>query len=114
MMNHGQMVFVACALEVGAFSGERTFRLKLVEPPVEYAGIAPVHYCLTSEKAPLRTDQPAPGHPISGFVEAYFISNGGDEASVELPDGVAVRVKLSQLLVRQERSQEPDYVSLRP
>ncbi len=111
-MNLGQMVLVACALEVGGFSGERAFKLKLAGGTDEYSGIAPLHYCRTDEKSALPADQPPRGMSIPGFVEAFLVSNGGDQATVELPDGEAVRVDRARVLIRQDKVQEPAYVSI--
>ncbi len=109
-MERGQMVLVSCTIEAGAFSGERVFRLKLVDGTADYSGVAPVRYCFTAEQATLGRDQPPRGHAIEGFVEAFLISNGGDQATVELPDGEAVRVNLSQVPFRQAPGRKSKYV----
>src|ERR1700733_902572 len=103
-MYHGQTVLVACALSEGAFSAERVFRLTLADGKTTYSGVAPLHYCLTSGKKPLKQDQPAPGQSIEGYVEAFLVANGGEQAMVELPDGEAVRVNVSQVPFRQDQN----------
>jgi hypothetical protein len=111
-MTHKQNVLVACTIEAGAFSGERVFRLTLADGQTEYSGVAPAHYCFTKDQQPLGRDQPPQGQRIDGYIEAFLVSNGGDEAMVEFPDGEAVRVKLGQVPYRQDRDRKLQYVPL--
>jgi hypothetical protein len=97
-MRDGHMVLVACSIEVGAFSGERVIRLNLADSSQGFTGIVPFHYCRQSEDTKLEPHQPAPGSaPIDGFVEAFLISNGGEQATVELPSGDVVRVDVREV-----------------
>jgi hypothetical protein len=97
-MRDGQMVLVACSIEAGAFSGERVIRLNLVDSGQGFTGIVPFHYCRQSEDTRLGANQPAPGAAsIDGFVEAFLVSNGGEQATVELPSGDVVRVDVREV-----------------
>jgi hypothetical protein len=109
-MDRGQTVLVSCSIEKGAFSGERVFHLTLADGS-EYFGVAPAHYCFKDPETAVSRDEPAEGASIPGFVEAILISNGGDKAMVELPDGEAVQVEASQIPFRQKRK-ETRYVPL--
>lgn len=113
-MRDGQMVLVACAIEAGAFSGERVIRLKLADSGQEFTGIVPFHYCRQSEDTKLGANQPAPGSaPIEGFVEAFLISNGGEQATVELPGGDVVRVDVQEVPFELRQGQGDRYVPVR-
>jgi hypothetical protein len=109
-MERGQMVLVACKIEAGAFSGERIFHLRLADGKTEYVGVAPVHSCFSPEKTALGRGEPSPGQMLDGFIEAFVVSNGGAEATIELPDGVPVPVSLSQVPYRLKRGLESHYV----
>ncbi len=110
-MDRGNMVLVACVIESGAFSGERVFRLRLADG-TEYSGVTPAHYCLDKEKRVLARDQPQKGQRIEGYIMAFLVSNGGDQATVELPNGEAVEVPASQVPFRQAQDREAQYVPL--
>lgn len=43
---------------------------------------------------------------------AFLIANGGDQATVELPNGEAVEVPASQVPFRQAQDREAQYVPL--
>jgi hypothetical protein len=110
-MNRGDMVLVGCTIEAGAFSGERVFRLGLADGE-EYSGVAPVHYFRDGETRPLGRNVPPAGRSITGYVEGFLVEDGGDQATVELPDGEAHRVPRSQVPFRQSRDREAPYVPL--
>ena len=63
-------------------------------------------------RKPLDRDQPPDGADIDGFVEAYLIANGSDEARIELPDGEAIRVQVEQLPYRRESDRGSKYVPI--
>jgi hypothetical protein len=109
-VRNGQLVLVACTIRPGAFSGERVFQLPMSAPLDEYVGIAPVAHCFDQEKNPLTKGHPPEGSVIDGFVEAYLISNGGDSAKIELPDGEAVIVAATLVPYRRESDREAKYV----
>lgn len=112
-MDSGQTVLVSCTLEPGAFSGERTFRLHLADGYTAYSGAAPARYCFDAEVKPLERDTPPKGTEIAGFVEAYWVSNGGDKARVELPNGDAVELPVSLIRYQGERENAVKYVHVR-
>jgi hypothetical protein len=105
------MVLVACEIESGAFSGERVFRLRLADG-TDYSGVTPAQYCLDKDKRGLARDQPQRGLPIGGYVVAFLIDNGGEQATVELPNGEAVQVRADQVPFRQAQEREAHYVPL--
>lgn len=112
-MSLGQTVLVACTIESGAFSGERIVQLPMAdENPSQYSGVSPVRYCLDGLRKPLGRDQPAKATVIEGYIEAILIANGSDRATVELPDGQAIRVNVSQVRVAEESRQKPNYVPI--
>jgi hypothetical protein len=110
-MDHGDMVLVACLIESGAFSGVRVCRLRLADGTV-YSGVAPVHYCLDRERRVFSRDQPQSGHRIDGYVVAFLVANGTEQATVELPNGEAVAVRASHVPYRQAQEREALYVPL--
>ena len=110
-MDRGNIVLVACVIESGAFSGERVFRLKLADG-TDYSGVTPAHYCHDKERRVLARDQPQKGQWIEGYIMAFLIANGGDQATVELPNGEAVEVPASQVPFRQAQDREAQYVPL--
>jgi hypothetical protein len=110
-MRNGQMVLVACTIEAGAFSGERVIRLRFADSGQEFTRIVPLHYCRQSRDTRLGADQPAPGTaPIQGFVEAFLVSNGGEQATVELPSGDVVRVNVQEVPFEFRENREDRYV----
>src|SRR5438309_10769305 len=111
-MRNGQMVLVACSIESGAFSGERVIRLKLDDSGQEFAGIVPRHYCRAEESIKLGPDLPEPGSKIDGFVEAFLVGNGGEQATVELPSGDVVRVNVQGVPYVLRQSQGGRYVPI--
>jgi len=113
-MKRGEMVLVACSLEAGAFSGERIFTLDLADTQSSYSGVVPAHYCFDENQQSLNQNQPAKDKPINGFVEAFLVANGGDQATVEFPDGEALRISLSQIRFRQDQPQGTKYVPVGP
>lgn len=108
-MNRGQLVLVACKIEAGAFSGERVFRLSTTQRD-DYSGVVPSRYCFDKKRQPLGRDQPARGKPIDGYIEAFLVENGGDTATLELPDGEVVAVGLSQVPYRKSQDRQSQYV----
>lgn len=113
-MRNGQLVLVLCQIKRGAFSGERVFQVPMAGGRGDYIGIAPVDHCLDGQRNPLRRDQPPAGVDIEGFVEAFLITNGGEEARIELPDGEAIRVPVRQVPYQREADQGSKYVPVRP
>lgn len=113
-MKRGQYVLVACVIEAGAFSGERVFRFKLADETTDYSGVAPFRYCFDENQNPLTRDQPPRGQSIEGYIEAFLVANGGEQATVELPDGEALKIKTSQIPFRQDQNQGKQYVPIRP
>ena len=95
-MDNHRKVYVACRLSRSAFSGERVFRVTCSDGS-EHVGVAPVHYCRTSDGNPIGPNAPAKGERIAGFVQGLSVENGGDEMAVALPDGNTVKVTLDQL-----------------
>ncbi len=73
----------------------------------EHVGVAPTHYCYTSNGDPVGPDVPRKGEPIGGFVQGICVENGGDEMAVALPDGNTIRVDLDQLLPAEDACNVP-------
>lgn len=109
-MRNGQLVLVKCKIRKGAFSGERVFQLSMPHGNGEYIGIAPVDHCFDDERNTLGRTQPEIGKEIDGFIEAYVITNGGDEARIELPDGEAIYVSVEQVAFQRETDRGSKYV----
>ena len=109
-MSRGQTVLVSCEIGPGPFSGERLFRLELKNGQT-YSGLAPIHYCFNTSKRPIDPREFTNRPMIDGLIEAVLVANGGEDATVELPDGQAVTIKMSQVPYRQT-SRETEYVSL--
>lgn len=109
-MRNGQLVLVSCKIRRGAFSGERVFQLPMAGEPGDYIGIAPADHCLDKDRNPLGRDRPPAGDEIEGFVEAFLIANGGDEARIELPDGEAIRVPFDRVPYQKEPDRGSRYV----
>ena len=109
-METGQMVLIECRISRSAFSGERVFRLVQEAGRGEHLGVAPVGYCRREDRSPLRPDEPAGDEEILGLVEARVVSNGGDVADVETPDGEVVRVRLAAIPYTRRR--ETSYAPL--
>lgn len=113
-MRDGQMVLVACSIEAGAFSGERVIRLKLADSGQGFTGIVPFHYCRRSDDTKLGANQPASGSAlIDGLVEAFLISNGGEQATVELPSGDVIRVDVREVPYELRQIRDDRYVPVR-
>jgi hypothetical protein len=109
-MRNGQLVLVNCKIRSGAFSGERVFQLRMAGGEGDYIGIAPVDHCLDAHRNPLGRDQPPAEVEIDGFVEAFLIANGGDEARIELPDGEVICVPAGQVPYQREPDRGSKYV----
>src|SRR5436305_8011479 len=77
---------ISCRLSRSAFSGERVFHVALGDGE-DYTGVSPVHYCRTKDLRPLSKDEPKPGKRIDGVIEVEVLENGGEVATIELPDG---------------------------
>jgi hypothetical protein len=110
MMECGETVLVSCTIGSGAFSGERVFRLTMGGAGGEYSGVAPVRYCLNANQERLGKNEPTSGSEIGGFVEALLVANGGEEATVELPNGDVIPVSLRAVPFRQSATQDSKYV----
>jgi hypothetical protein len=95
-MDNRRTVYVACWLSRSAFSGERVFRATCSDGS-EHVGVAPTHYCSTSDGHPVGADAPPKGKRIKGFVKGVSVENGGVEVAVALPDGNTIWVSRDQL-----------------
>jgi hypothetical protein len=76
----------------------------------EYIGIAPVDHCFDENRNILGRAQPPTGDEIDGYLEAYVIANGGDDARIELPDGEAIYVPIEQVAFQRETDRGSKYV----
>jgi hypothetical protein len=104
------LAYVAlCRIERGGFSGERLFRVKQASG-AEYIGVAPVEYCRHRNGSPIALDEPRREDTVDGLVDVLFLSNGGDEAKIEVPSGDVISVKNSELL--RQVIKATDYVSV--
>ncbi len=106
MFKPRETVFLPCKLTLSGFSSERVFRVTQVDDSV-YIGAAPVHYCWTEDGKKLGVGEPAPEQPIAGLVQGLVITNGGEQARVQTPDGELVRVSASSYKRRPEVNPEP-------
>ena len=88
------------------FSGERVFRITCPDGS-EHVGVAPIHYCFTSDQTPIGRDAPPKSTRIEGLVQGVSIENGGDEMAVALPDGNTIRVNLDQLHTAEDARHVP-------
>jgi hypothetical protein len=95
-MDNHRTVYVTCQLSRSAFSGERVFRITCSDGS-EHVGVAPTHYCYTTDCTSVGPDTPPKGKRIEGFVKGVSVENGGDEMAVALPDGNTIRVNRDQL-----------------
>lgn len=101
-------VLLACRISPSSFSGERVFRITLVNN-TEYLGVAPVDYCRRQDRSAIGSNEPAKGKRINGFVEGRVLENGGSEAKVALPDGEVITVPIDRISFVSE-SRETSYV----
>ena len=99
-MPESDVVFVCCELSRGGFSSERVFRLKTIGDK-EFVGSAPIQYCQTKARAPLKPAEPEEGKSVPGFVAARVIrENGDDTVWLSFPDGSVAQV--SKELIQQQ------------
>jgi hypothetical protein len=76
-----------CQILPGGFSGERVIEINLPDG-TKYRGLAPRHYCWTSDGKPLSPDEPAPGKSLSGIVAARVLERDNNgQIRVTIPDG---------------------------
>lgn len=88
---------IACTIERGGFSSERTFEIDLSEGG-KLAGIANVGHVLDQNKSSLDEDTPAYGETIDGFVKCRkFRPNGPGEALIEVPSADVIHVSDREL-----------------
>lgn len=83
-----QLLKIKCAIERGAFSGERIVTVKLTP---EQRVVAPVHYCSTADGEPLTELMPPPNQILQGIVQVPVTQVAG-AAIISLPDGEMLRV----------------------
>ncbi len=107
-MNRDQTVIMSCWISPSSFSGERVFRIDLADN-TEYIGVAPVDYCRRQDRSTVRSNEPAKGKRIKGFVEVRVLENGGHDAKVALPDGEVITVPIDRISFVIE-PREPTYV----
>jgi hypothetical protein len=108
-MRQPETVFIHCKISQGGFSGERITRFQQSDGS-PYETVVATPYCRTPEGERLDLDVPPFNEEMDGRVEAILISNGGDTAKVELPDGSVVIVPAHQVLRREIKQEE--YVPL--
>jgi hypothetical protein len=101
-MDNQRSVYVTCRLSRNAFSGERVFRVTGADG-TEHVGVAPTHYCYTSDGIPIGPDTPPKDRRIHGLVEGVSVEDGDDATAVALPDGNTIRVARDQLKSRDVR-----------
>ena len=89
---------IACEIDRGGFSSERTFEIELPEQG-KLVGTAYVEYLLDENGQPLDEDTPQFGDPIKGFVKCRKIRDGDAETVlIEVPSADVVHVSADSLM----------------
>ena len=96
-MRNPETALLLCRISQGGFSGERVIRVQQLDGS-EYATAVPTGYCRTMGGDRLDPDVPSFDQEIEGKVEVLLLSNGGNAAKVELPDGSVVTAIASKVL----------------
>ncbi len=89
-------VYAECRLSSGSFSGECVFEIDMVGGRI-YAGLAPRRDCRNKLGEKLRPNEPEDDKKIEGKVAARVVQNGGEEATIAIPDGEVITVPVALL-----------------
>lgn len=87
-----QRALLKCDLSRSAFSGERVFKVDLQNDEDAYEGVAPLGYCYDALGNQLQPDKPEANQYTEGRVSTKVIRNGGNTATVLVPDGEIIEV----------------------
>lgn len=98
--------YIACQIERGAFTNERTFEIELSdhityqgEQAGKLIGTAHASHLRTSERQPLSEDDPLYGETIEGFVQCRIIRELPEEwVLVEVPSADVIHVSKDSLI----------------
>lgn len=85
------LVSVKCKIELGAFSGERVFVVRLANGD-EYRSLASISHCMKEKGKALATNEPISEYDMDGFVKAIKIKKELTNIIVEVPDGQLIMV----------------------
>jgi hypothetical protein len=101
-----QFYYIACQIERGAFTNERTFEIELSdnitcqgEHEGKLVGTAHASHLRTSERQRLGEDEPSYGEAIEGFVRCRIIRELPNEwVLVEVPSADVIHVSKDSLV----------------
>jgi hypothetical protein len=102
------MVLLICRISQGGFSGERIVHVTQVDG-TSFKTVVPTLYCRNEDGEELQDDDPPKGQQLSGRVQARLIANGGETATVEIPDGSIIKVPAGSV---RKRELKEEYVPL--
>lgn len=100
-------IYIACKIEQGAFTSERTFEIQLStrmrtssgETSGFLVGTAHQMHLLDSNKQPLDDDEPGYATKVNGFVRCEKIRELSDESVlVEVPSADLIHVPVNELV----------------